>query len=112
MSGEIFYTVQQAQVLIEMWRRHYNRVRAQSPLGYRPPAPDAAPGPPIAVTPADVYLGRHREIQTARQLAKMQTLIRRRWCNQGCEMKDKELIRPQQSERVPLDFLGVESGST
>ena len=32
------------------------------------------------VTPADVYHDRHREIQTARQLLKMQTLRHRRWC--------------------------------
>jgi putative transposase len=46
------------------------------------------------VTPADVYHGRHHEIQTARQLLKMQTLRRRRWFNQGYELKDEELIRP------------------
>ena len=46
------------------------------------------------VTPADVYLGRHHEILTARQLLKMQTLRRRRCYNQGYEMKDEELIRP------------------
>jgi transposase InsO family protein len=46
------------------------------------------------VTPADVYHNRHREILTARQLLKMQTLRRRRWYNQGYEMKDEELIRP------------------
>ena len=27
--------------LIEQWRRHYNRVRPHSALGYRPPAPEA-----------------------------------------------------------------------
>jgi len=26
-------------VLIEAWRRHYNRVRPHSALAYRPPAP-------------------------------------------------------------------------
>ena len=46
------------------------------------------------VTPADVYHDRHREIQTARQLLKMQTLRRRRWYNHGYELKDEELIRP------------------
>ena len=46
------------------------------------------------VTPADVYHGRHQKIQTARQLVKMQTLRRRRWYNQGHELKDEELIRP------------------
>jgi putative transposase len=46
------------------------------------------------VTPADVYHGRHHEIQTARQLLKMQTLRRRRCYNQGYEPREEELIRP------------------
>jgi transposase InsO family protein len=40
LSGEIFYSLKEAQVLIEMWRKHYNTVRPHSSLGYRPPAPD------------------------------------------------------------------------
>jgi putative transposase len=47
LNGEIFYTLHEARVLIEMWRRHYNQVRPHSSLGYRPPAPEAAPGPSI-----------------------------------------------------------------
>jgi putative transposase len=39
LNGEIFYTLKEAQVLIEQWRRHYNTVRPHSALGYRPPAP-------------------------------------------------------------------------
>ena len=39
LNGEIVYTLTQAQVLIEAWRRHYNTVRPHSSLGYRPPAP-------------------------------------------------------------------------
>ena len=46
------------------------------------------------VTPADVYCGRHHEIQTSRQLLKMQTLRRRRWYNQGYEVPKEEVIRP------------------
>jgi len=41
VNGEIFYTLRDAQVLIEQWRQHYNRVRPHSALGYRPPAPEA-----------------------------------------------------------------------
>jgi putative transposase len=41
LNGEIFYTLQEAQVIIESWRRHYNTVRPHSSLGYRPPAPEA-----------------------------------------------------------------------
>lgn len=39
LNGEIFYTLQEAKVLIEQWRRHYNTVRPHSALSYRPPAP-------------------------------------------------------------------------
>ena len=41
LDREIFYTLQEAQVLIERWRQHYNRFRPHSALGYRPPAPEA-----------------------------------------------------------------------
>ena len=41
LNGEIFYTLREAQVLIEAWRRHYNAVRPHGSLGYRPPAPEA-----------------------------------------------------------------------
>jgi putative transposase len=41
LDGEIFYTLREAQVLLEQWRYHYNRVRPHSALGYRPPAPEA-----------------------------------------------------------------------
>jgi len=39
LDGEIFYSLKEAQVLIERWRHHYNTVRPHSALGYRPPAP-------------------------------------------------------------------------
>ncbi len=39
LDGEIFYSLKEAQVLIEQWRHHYNTVRPHSALGYRPPAP-------------------------------------------------------------------------
>ena len=41
LNGEIFYSLKEAQVLIERWRHHYNTVRPHSALGYRPPAPQA-----------------------------------------------------------------------
>lgn len=40
LAGELFYTLREAQILIERWRRHYNTVRPHSSLGYRPPAPE------------------------------------------------------------------------
>ena len=41
LNREICYSLKEAQVLIEQWRRHYNEVRPYSSLGYRPPAPQA-----------------------------------------------------------------------
>jgi putative transposase len=41
LNGEIFYTLQEAKVIIENWRRHYNTNRPHFALGYRPPAPEA-----------------------------------------------------------------------
>ena len=39
LNGEIFYTLHEAKILIENWRREYNEVRPHGSLGYRPPAP-------------------------------------------------------------------------
>ena len=41
LKREIFYSLQEAKVLIEQWRREYNTHRPHSSLGYRPPAPEA-----------------------------------------------------------------------
>jgi transposase InsO family protein len=41
LDGEIFYTLREAKVLVEHWRREYNTFRPHSSLGYRPPAPEA-----------------------------------------------------------------------
>ena len=41
LNREIFYTLQEAQIIIEKWRQEYNRIRPHSSLGYRPPAPEA-----------------------------------------------------------------------
>jgi putative transposase len=41
LAREIFYSLKEAQVMIEMWRREYNTIRPHSALGYRPPAPEA-----------------------------------------------------------------------
>jgi transposase InsO family protein len=40
LDGEIFYTLKEAQIVIESWRRHYNTIRPHASLGYRPPAPE------------------------------------------------------------------------
>ena len=41
LNGEIFYSLKEAQVVIEQWRVQYNTVRPHSSLGYRPPARQA-----------------------------------------------------------------------
>jgi len=40
LNGEIFYTLKEAQILIEQWRKEYNTVRPHSSLGYKPPVPE------------------------------------------------------------------------
>src|SRR5262249_31018621 len=39
LNGEIFYTLREAQIVIESWRRHYNTIRPHASIGYKPPAP-------------------------------------------------------------------------
>ncbi len=41
LNGEIFYSLKEAQIIIERWRIHYNTIRPHSALGYRPPTPEA-----------------------------------------------------------------------
>ena len=41
LNGEVFYSVAEAKVIIEAWRRYYNTERPHSSLGYTPPAPEA-----------------------------------------------------------------------
>jgi putative transposase len=67
LDGEILHTLQEAKVVIESWRRHYNAVRPHGSLGYKPPAPEVfvpalaaraaaqtrpAPPPALAQNPA------------------------------------------------------------
>jgi putative transposase len=40
LNGEIFYTLKEAKILIEQWRKTYNTIRPHSSLNYRPPAPE------------------------------------------------------------------------
>jgi hypothetical protein len=41
LNGEIFYTLQEAQIVIEAWRRHFNAVGPHWSLKGRPPAPES-----------------------------------------------------------------------
>ncbi len=40
LNSEIFYSLKEAQILIEQWRKYYNTKRPHSALGYRPPVPE------------------------------------------------------------------------
>ncbi len=40
LNGELFYSLREAQIIIESWRVHYNTKRPHASLGYRPPAPE------------------------------------------------------------------------
>jgi putative transposase len=36
LNGEIFYSLREAQIVIESWRRHYNTIRPHASLGFTP----------------------------------------------------------------------------
>jgi len=40
LNGEIFYSLAEARIVVESWRRHYNAKRPHASLGYKPPAPE------------------------------------------------------------------------
>jgi len=56
LAREIFYSLKEAQVLIEMWRKQYNTARPHSALGYRTPAPAAIYVQPAKIQPAVLTL--------------------------------------------------------
>jgi len=39
LNGEVFYTLKEAKVMAENYRREYNEIRPHSSLNYAPPAP-------------------------------------------------------------------------
>jgi transposase InsO family protein len=52
LDGEVFYSLAEAKVMIESWRRHYDTTRPHSALGYGPPAPEVVLGPVLPATRA------------------------------------------------------------
>ncbi len=66
LNGEIFYSLEEARIVIENWRKDYNTKRPHSSLGYRPPAPESftpqrpsalpKPAPPGACGLANSYV--------------------------------------------------------
>ena len=59
LDGEIFYTLHEVQVVIEISRRHYNTERPHASLGYKPPAPEVFV-PAFAAWPASQNRGLSR----------------------------------------------------
>jgi putative transposase len=53
LNGEIFYTLREAQIVIESWRRHFNTVRPHESLNYKPLAPEVFV-PAFAAWPASL----------------------------------------------------------
>lgn len=53
LDGEIFYSLREAEIVIERWRYQYNTKRPHSSLNYRPPAPEVVqwPASPPGVAP-------------------------------------------------------------
>ena len=52
LDGEVFYSLAEAKVVIEGWRRHHDTSRPHSALGYRPPAPEVVLWPALPATRA------------------------------------------------------------
>jgi transposase InsO family protein len=50
INREVFTTLTEAKILIEVWRREYNQFRPHSSLRYRPPAPEAILPVPMLAT--------------------------------------------------------------
>ena len=54
LNAEIFYSLKEAQIIIEQWRIHYNTKRPHSSLGYRPPAPATRAIKPTTTNQPDI----------------------------------------------------------
>jgi len=51
LNQEIFFSLKEAQIVIEQGRNQYDTIRPHSSIGYRPPAPQTSTGkqPNLAV---------------------------------------------------------------
>ena len=75
-----YYLPWELEQEVRRFNEHYNHERVHESIDN--------------LTPADVYRGRRREILTARQCVKLQTLARRRRINRGLAPRKVEMIRP------------------
>ena len=63
LKREIFYTLNKAQIIIEMWREEYNQVRPHSSLGYRSPAPETVAIWTVPTGDKNLFGLTHEEVQ-------------------------------------------------
>jgi len=56
LNGEIFYSLKEATVVIEQWRKHFNTIRPHSSQNRRPPAP-------LTSSPEILHLDRNAAVQ-------------------------------------------------
>ena len=40
LNGKVFYTLKEAEMIIEQWPKHYNTIRLHSSLNWQPPTPE------------------------------------------------------------------------
>jgi transposase InsO family protein len=64
LNGEIIYSLAEAHVIIEAWRRHFNAVRPHASLEYRAPAPEVFL-PTLAFTRSRPYSMRRSWVRSA-----------------------------------------------
>ena len=73
LDGAIFYTLAEAKIVVESWRRHFNMLCQHGSLGNKPPAPEvfipamtarAVAKPGKATCPACQLAGLRRDQQT------------------------------------------------
>lgn len=57
---ELFYTLLEAQVIVEPWRWHCNQARPHSELAYRLPAPATGLAEPALATAGGLNANWHR----------------------------------------------------
>ena len=69
LNGEIFYSLKEAQIVIETWRVEYNTRRPHSALGYRPPAPASVAPCLLPFFPAQSCLAAYSSSIHAQQCA-------------------------------------------
>ena len=91
LNREIIYTLKEASILIEQWRRHYNGVRPHSALGYRPPTPETIAFPGMGM-PSPWSFAENQGGVT----------LRYRWTNHGGP------VTPVQSPTIPTIYFRTE----